>query len=157
MVMNTVINTLRKAAEDIIIVEGGAIGVDGMARTYAINNQIKYIEMRADWNHLGKTAGIIRNNHMQSYIYQKATEEPDTIRMVLLLWNGTSKGTASNIEIAKAYGNPTIIAFIRTDENSKAFINRSVPEKCHIIVNNEYSMAKLSKAIEEWVIPKYEE
>jgi hypothetical protein len=157
MVMNTVINTLRKAAEDIIIVEGGAIGVDGMARTYAINNQIKYIEMRADWNHLGKTAGIIRNNHMQSYIYQKATEEPNTIRMVLLLWNGTSKGTASNIEIAKAYGNPTIIAFIKTDENSKAFINRSVPEKCHIIVGGEYSMAKLSKAIEEWVIPKYEE
>lgn len=56
-----------KNLENIEIVEGGATGVDSLAKSYAINKNIKYKEFPADWNKHGRAAGPIRNKQMAEY------------------------------------------------------------------------------------------
>ena len=120
-IMNQVCTAIYYQFGDrIVIVEGGAIGVDGMARQYALDHQMKVVEMRADWRGLGKSAGIIRNRQMNYYIAKQCEADPENNkRMTLLFWNGTSKGTASNIDLAYQCNNPTCVIFIKTGPDSR--------------------------------------
>jgi hypothetical protein len=47
-----------------IIIEGGARGADGLARTWAIENGVPYAEVPALWGTYGKSAGHRRNAAM---------------------------------------------------------------------------------------------
>ena len=53
--------------KNIEIVEGGATGIDSLAKSYAISKNIKYKEFPADWNKHGRAAGPIRNKQMAEY------------------------------------------------------------------------------------------
>jgi len=67
------------------IVSGGATGIDSLGERYAadfINMNI--IKFPADWNKHGRVAGPIRNAEMAKYA--------DSL---LLIWDGTSKGSLS--------------------------------------------------------------
>ncbi len=75
--------------EDIEIVEGGARGVDSLARQYAIDYRISYKEFPAHWDSYGKRAGAIRNNQMANYG-----------DILIAFYNG-SKGTGNMINAAK--------------------------------------------------------
>lgn len=52
------------------IISGGASGADNLAKKFAIMNNKKYIEFKADWSKYGKKAGPIRN----SFIVEKSDE-----------------------------------------------------------------------------------
>ncbi len=64
------------------IVSGGAIGVDTLARRYAIANNIKLTEFLPDYDTHGKKAPLLRNLTI--------IEHADK---VLAFWDGKSTGT----------------------------------------------------------------
>src|ERR1700688_2951363 len=49
---------------DIVIIEGGATGVDKVAADFAIINYCQQEHYPADWKKYGKRAGYIRNKQM---------------------------------------------------------------------------------------------
>lgn len=49
------------------IVSGGATGVDALAKRYATEEKIKYVEFPADWATYGKAAGPLRNQQIVDY------------------------------------------------------------------------------------------
>ncbi len=69
------------------IVSGGAIGVDRLARNYAIKNKIKLTEFLPDYNNFGRVAPLKRNIEIIEYA-----------DLVIALWDGSSKGTQFVIE-----------------------------------------------------------
>lgn len=47
-----------------LVIEGGAMGADSLARLWAISRKVHYKTERADWQRHGKRAGFIRNQAM---------------------------------------------------------------------------------------------
>lgn len=82
------------------IVSGGAKGADSLARKYAENFNIEYIEFLPDWDKYGKSAGFIRNKDI--------VEKSD---FVLAFWDGKSNGTRHSINIARELKKPTMIIY----------------------------------------------
>ena len=50
---------LAKEVLPIHIVEGGAYGVDALAKLYALQNKLPYTEVKADWGELPHTKGYV--------------------------------------------------------------------------------------------------
>ena len=90
---------LQNHRTDTVIVSGGCRGTDALAKRYATEKGYGYYEFPADWDHLGKKAGIVRNEAMHRFI----AEFPN--RAVVIFWDGISKGAGSNIALAEKYGN----------------------------------------------------
>jgi len=82
------------------IVSGGANGADTLAEQFATENDIKTIIFRPDWNKHGKSAGFKRNIDI--------INESD---IVFVFWNGTSKGSKHDIDIAKKMNKNVIIIY----------------------------------------------
>ena len=78
---------------DDTIVEGGARGVDTMARQWAEARGISFIEMKADWAKYGKAAGPKRNDAMVEFVAEHKGR-------ALFIWDGKSKGTKQCIQSA---------------------------------------------------------
>jgi len=78
-----------------LIIEGGAKGADGHAAIWADNNLIPRMTFHANWKHLGKNAGPIRNSNMLVY------GQPDG---VVAFEGGT--GTENMVGQAKEAGIP---------------------------------------------------
>jgi hypothetical protein len=53
---------------DVAILTGGARGADSLAKQYALNNNLIYIEMPANWDKLAKGAGPLRNQSMLDFV-----------------------------------------------------------------------------------------
>lgn len=77
---------------DIHIIEGGASGVDKIAKQFAQSKNISVIEMAADWKAYGRAAGPIRNEQMVRLCDQ-----------CLILWDGKSRGTKNDIDLCDKY------------------------------------------------------
>lgn len=84
--------------KDVIIISGGAKGADCLAEYYAKQKRYPFIEVKAEWDRYGKRAGYIRNRKMHEMLSQNKN------RGVLLFWDGKSRGTAQNIDLAKEFG-----------------------------------------------------
>lgn len=84
---------------DISIISGEAKGADLLAKKYALENNIKYIGVPADWETYGRSAGYIRNKEMIDL-------NPD---LVIACWDGKSLGTKHTINLAKNKKIPTLI------------------------------------------------
>ena len=93
--------------KEVTIISGGAKGTDTLAEQYAVSKGYDCIVFNADWSRYGKSAGIIRNQQMHNYIAQYKN------RGCVAFWDGQSKGTYSNFELARKYDNP--LRIIRTD------------------------------------------
>ena len=68
-ILNAVLS-LYSDEDEIEIVEGGAKGVDRIAKNYALSQQSSKISLKefpADWNQYGKRAGPLRNQEMAKY------------------------------------------------------------------------------------------
>ena len=87
---------------NIVIVSGGASGVDTMAEIYAKDNNYAFELFSADWNKYGRSAGPRRNKEM--------VEVAD---FVIAFWDYNSRGTKSLIELTKQYNKPLRIKDIR--------------------------------------------
>lgn len=74
---------------DTVLVHGNAKGVDRLAASLALLRGWPVEAHPADWETLGRRAGIVRNNEML-----------DTSDCVLAVWDGRSKGTLHAINQA---------------------------------------------------------
>lgn len=72
------------------IISGGAKGADALGEDFAKEFNIPKKIYYADWDKYGKKAGYLRNITI--------IENSD---IVFCFWDGTSKGTLSDIELAK--------------------------------------------------------
>lgn len=89
----------------VTIVSGGAKGADTLAEEYAAEKGYECIVFKADWKQQGRAAGIIRNEQMHKYIAQYDK------RGCVAFWDGQSRGTQSNFNLAKKYNNPLRIIY----------------------------------------------
>ena len=85
--------------KNVVIVSGGARGADTLAERYAKERGYGFKVFNADWSRYGKKAGYIRNKQMHVYIAKQK------LRGVVAFWDGNSKGTAQNFELAEEYKN----------------------------------------------------
>lgn len=91
---------LAKEVLPIHIVEGGAYGVDALAKLYALQNELPYTEVKADWDKYGRSAGPRRN--------QKMAEMSD---YCIVFFKG-SRGSASMIAEALKQNVPVYVVSI---------------------------------------------
>lgn len=76
------------------VVSGGAAGVDGLAAAWARANRVPLVELRPDYAAHGPTAAPhVRN----AEIVRRAS-------LVLVVWDGQSKGTLSTLKAARRLG-----------------------------------------------------
>lgn len=95
---------IRKSCRLIL---GGARGADTLAKEWAIKNSVEYLEIKAEWNKHGKSAGAIRNMYMI-----------DISDALISFWDGKSSGTKHAIDYAKAK-DMTDITIFRFDKIKK--------------------------------------
>lgn len=69
------------------IVSGGARGADRLGETYAKRNNIPLKIFNADWDNLGKKAGVVRNAQMADYADE-----------AIVFWDGQSRGSKNMID-----------------------------------------------------------
>ena len=74
------------------VVSGCARGVDRLGEAYAIKHRLPIAKFPANWD-LGRGAGHIRNAQMAEYA-----------EALIAIWDGSSRGTAGMIRIARANG-----------------------------------------------------
>ena len=79
--------------DQVEIVSGGALGADTLGEWYAFENKMSCQVFKANWDVLGKAAGIIRNGVMAKY--------SDAL---IAFWDGESRGTKHMIDTAKKEG-----------------------------------------------------
>lgn len=82
----------NKIKRPVSIVCGMAQGADLLGKKFAENYNIPVIEMPADWETFGKSAGYIRNKEMAKIS-----------RYCICFWDKKSKGTKHMIDLAKEY------------------------------------------------------
>ena len=91
-VLKAKLDIIHKVKIITCVISGGAIGADSLAEKWAKENNIETLIFYPNWNKHGKSAGYIRNEEII-----KASDA------VIAFWNGTSKGTAHSINLARKY------------------------------------------------------
>lgn len=66
-----------------VIISGGAKGADALAKIYAEENELEYIEFKPNYEKYGRAATIRRNKQIVSLA-----------DYVLVLWDGQSRGSS---------------------------------------------------------------
>lgn len=102
-----ILEVLSSWPKDSIIIEGGARGADTLARVVADKLNLEWIEVKADWQIYGKSAGPRRNRKMLDL-------DPD---VVIGFHNdiSSSKGTRDTLNEAVRRG---IMTFLITDDKT---------------------------------------
>jgi hypothetical protein len=98
LIFNSINSVIKDVGGDVTIISGGARGVDSIAVKWAKDNNVPFIEFRADWNKFGKAAGMIRNKDI--------IRECDT---VLAIWDGKSKGTENSIKLGYSLNKNVVV------------------------------------------------
>jgi hypothetical protein len=75
---------------EVEIVSGGAKGADKLGERFAKEKGFALTLFPADWNKFGKSAGYIRNKEMAKYA-----------DILIVFWDGVSKGTKHMIDLAE--------------------------------------------------------
>ena len=90
---------------DMILVSGGAKGVDSIGEAWAKSHNIQIQQYKPDWKRYGRGAGIVRNKIM--------IEASD---YVFIFWDGISKGTKSVIDFCIKLNKPYLLMEIKNDK-----------------------------------------
>lgn len=91
------------------VISGGAKGADSLAKRFAQEKNIEYIEYPADWDQHGKAAGFIRN-----------LEIVNNCDVLVAYWDSVSNGTKHSINIARKTDKPVLI-FLYTKQQIITF------------------------------------
>ena len=98
-------NALIKANVHVTeVVSGCAQGVDTVAIGWGYAEHITVKKFPADWNKYGKKAGILRNIEMGDYA-----------DLLLVFWDGKSRGTSHMIDYMNKLGKPVICVMKKDD------------------------------------------
>lgn len=81
-----------------LIISGGASGIDSVAEAYADKHRISKLIMRPEYNLYGKGAPLKRSEQMV-----------DLADLVIVIWDGVSRGTKHTIDYAKKCGKQLIL------------------------------------------------
>lgn len=81
-----------------IIVSGGARGVDTAAEQQALRSGLRTTIFKPDWNRYGRQAGFLRN-----------TDIINEAHVVVVFWDGESRGTADDMNKARKANKPMFI------------------------------------------------
>lgn len=84
-----------------MIISGGAIGIDTLARQFAEQNNIPLIEFLPEYSKYGRKAPLMRNIQI--------VENCDS---VMAFWDGNSPGTKFTINYARKVGKPFKIIYV---------------------------------------------
>lgn len=95
------------------IISGCALGVDKLGEKYAEENEYELKRIPANWEGLGKSAGIIRNAEMGNYAISD-----DCIGILVAIWDGKSRGTKNMINTALSLGLEVHVFQYRLDNES---------------------------------------
>lgn len=95
--MACLVDFLRLDESNLEIVSGGAKGIDTSAEEFAKIFNLPFKLFPADWDNLGKRAGPVRNEQMAKYS-----------DMLLLIWDGESRGSKSMKELMIKEGKPIV-------------------------------------------------
>ena len=90
---NFISSTLKKIANIELIISGGAPGTDTLARQYAIQNKIKFLEFPPEYKKFGDKAKHIRDKLI--------AEECDEL---IAFWDGECEGTKYTMDYVKQLG-----------------------------------------------------
>ncbi|MBO5939069.1 MAG: hypothetical protein J6Q82_06180 [Clostridia bacterium] len=90
-----------------LIISGGAKGMDRIAEKYADEHRISKLILLPKYERYGKAAPIKRNEQM--------VEIAD---MVLVVWDGSSKGTRATAEYAKKKNKPLTLLVVSPTEKA---------------------------------------
>ena len=102
-----------KSDDNVTVVCGCADGADTLGKKYAEEVGWKVELFPANWNILGKSAGILRNKEMAKYA------EGGDIGYLVAFWNGKSLGTHNMINTAIQHMIPvTIYSYDDPDGNA---------------------------------------
>ena len=99
-VLKAKLDILHKHKDITCIISGGANGADSLAERWARENRIELLIFLPEWDKYGKSAGYIRNVDII-----KASDA------VIAFWDGKSKGTQHDINLAKEHNKPLAIIF----------------------------------------------
>lgn len=92
--------------KQVVIITGAAKGADQLGSFYARNHNIPLKEFPADWTTYGKAAGPIRNQQMLDFALHE-------IPVLIVFWDGESRGTKNMMNIAKRHNVQTEIVLIQ--------------------------------------------
>ncbi|MBE6578043.1 MAG: DUF2493 domain-containing protein [Ruminococcaceae bacterium] len=87
--------------ETTLIISGGAKGIDTKAEEFADKNRIDKLIMRPQYAKYGRAAPLKRNEEMVKLA-----------DLVLVIWDGSSKGTKYTIDYAQKLRKKTIVKSI---------------------------------------------
>lgn len=85
------------------IISGTARGADTIGINYAKSRSLECIEMPADWDKYGKSAGYIRNKEMAK-----------VANSAIVFWDGESKGSEHMINIMNDMNKPVWVILYKT-------------------------------------------
>jgi hypothetical protein len=100
--VRAVVRRLAEKDSSIVIVSGGARGVDSVAERAAKAAGLEVVVYEADWDRHGRAAGMLRNTTI--------VEDADK---VLVFWDGSSRGTADTVRKARVAGKPVTVFNLR--------------------------------------------
>ena len=81
------------------IISGTARGADQLGERFAKQFKLEVVKFPAKWDLYGKRAGYIRNEEMAKY-----SMEDNNYGMLVVFWDGESRGTKHMINLANKHG-----------------------------------------------------
>ena len=91
-----------------LIISGGAEGIDSIAERYSDDKKISTLILRPRYDKYGNAAPIKRNEAMV-----------DIADVVLLIWDGNSRGTMHTLEYAQKKGKTMNLITVERSEDFK--------------------------------------
>ncbi len=92
------------------IISGGAAGVDMLAERFARDKDLKLTVIRPDYQTFDRMAPLVRNGQI--------VKQAD---YVLILWNGTSRGTLNVIQSCMNTGKPYKLLLIKNRDRPEEY------------------------------------
>jgi predicted Rossmann fold nucleotide-binding protein DprA/Smf involved in DNA uptake len=92
------------------IISGGAMGVDTLAEVYAKAKGLPLQIFPADWETHGPKAGPLRNKQIV-----------EACEQLVAIWDGSSKGTATTIRMARNAGKPVRVVKVNDPKQVSLF------------------------------------